>query len=163
MRTLSSVHPRVGGEQTVGSGANGASTGSSPRGRGTARRARCHEGLGRFIPAWAGNRRSQAALRATAPVHPRVGGEQSAPHTARAREAGSSPRGRGTAGSPRSRSSPGRFIPAWAGNSRITFSLTNETAVHPRVGGEQMSGWAMSTGRAGSSPRGRGTGLAPRP
>ena len=49
-------HPRVGGEQANRSTILNATTGSSPRGRGTARLARQRRAGHRVIPAWAGNR-----------------------------------------------------------------------------------------------------------
>ena len=52
---------------------------------------------------------------------------------------------------------PPRFIPAWAGNTRLTISMTGQTSVHPRVGGEHTWRSKHSTTFPGSSPRGRGT------
>ena len=52
------VHPRVGGEQTRDNRAQTVRNGSSPRGRGTDRDQRPPLAQARFIPAWAGNRRT---------------------------------------------------------------------------------------------------------
>ena len=90
------VHPRVGGEQVRPHVARNLLIGSSPRGRGTGISVRYRARVRRFIPAWAGNRRSMTAGCVPAPVHPRVGGEQSKYVDSRARHDGSSPRGRGT-------------------------------------------------------------------
>mgnify|MGYP005624082981 CR=1 FL=1 len=110
-------HPRVGGEQFNSHQRLFASSGSSPRGRGT--------GPGRYsellprrvIPAWAGNRETCALSLGTSTGHPRVGGEQRCPCGCVVSIVGSSPRGRGT--EPRLRPSivSPRVIPAWAGNS----------------------------------------------
>ena len=51
-----------------------------------------------------------------------------------------------------------RFIPAWAGNSRLSVLCDLACAVHPRVGGEQATCPKVFIGISGSSPRGRGTG-----
>ena len=74
------VHPRVGGEHASLTCPENPVAGSSPRGRGTRKAARCPGRVQRFIPAWAGNTALAAAPQALAPL------------------AGSSPRGRGTQG-----------------------------------------------------------------
>ena len=89
-------------------------------------------------------------------VHPRVGGEYSARRVQTTRQTGSSPRGRGIL-SPTSTNSIGmRFIPAWAGNTRIRSLASASIAVHPRVGGEYCQGFHVQSLAHGSSPRGRG-------
>ena len=50
-----------------------------------------------------------------------------------------------------------RFIPACAGNSPPGRANSGPAPVHPRVCGELLSGRAALSGRAGSSPRVRGT------
>ncbi len=151
------VHPRVGGERTTPSTTAAALTGSSPRGRGT----RCGEVQGaavrRFIPAWAGNAQTTRRGRRGSPVHPRVGGERTAVNAANAARFGSSPRGRGTLDRRKPHRQPRRFIPAWAGNARPGPGPHPAPPVHPRVGGERLGLSHSSVGRAGSSPRGRGT------
>ena len=49
------VHPRAGGEHRAPTIPDGSTSGSSPRGRGTLRPAPLASGVGRFIPARAGN------------------------------------------------------------------------------------------------------------
>ena len=70
------VHPRMGGEQTVKLVSGVLDLGSSPHGRGTGRHHHAGGGGTRFIPAWAGNRRDHCSLSGGGPVHPRMGGEQ---------------------------------------------------------------------------------------
>jgi len=70
------VHPRVCGEQSATRPATCSAIGSSPRVRGTARAARAALGVGRFIPACAGNSRCRARPAPRNAVHPRVCGEQ---------------------------------------------------------------------------------------
>ena len=153
----SSVHPRVGGEHLLAGALKIAGNGSSPRGRGThgadVRRV-CAQ---RFIPAWAGNTSRVTLAMPKSPVHPRVGGEHSPVPLMMASSVGSSPRGRGTPVNRRADVTPGRFIPAWAGNTTRYFSRYRTEAVHPRVGGEHPMESGLPVPPAGSSPRGRGT------
>ena len=137
--------------------------GSSPRGRGTAITTTAGSVNYRFIPAWAGNRRSMLCSAAIRAVHPRVGGEQRFGRRLGLDRGGSSPRGRGTGDRRRARARAARFIPAWAGNSSCAISIYFRRPVHPRVGGEQNGGALPSASSDGSSPRGRGTAMiAPR-
>ena len=135
------------------------SSGSSPRGRGTESTlaSRCQQA--RFIPAWAGN--SDVSVRKIHPraVHPRVGGEQAAVYPPSRSTPGSSPRARGTDLLDLLSKVLCRFIPAWAGNSREPARPYPWQPVHPRVGGEQALRRHWPSICAGSSPRGRGTGI----
>ena len=70
------VHPRVGGEQRAPLLNSNGVSGSSPRGRGTARPNQALLRVFRFIPAWAGNSRWRNTSLMHWSVHPRVGGEQ---------------------------------------------------------------------------------------
>ena len=70
------VHPRACGEQLRARSAVTSSAGSSPRVRGTARRAQTHPAGGRFIPARAGNSYGHWLAPSETPVHPRACGEQ---------------------------------------------------------------------------------------
>ncbi len=131
--------------------------GSSPRGRGTHVDNTGRGDCGRFIPAWAGNTEIELAMIRIYAVHPRVGGEHRRDLVGLALCLGSSPRGRGTLSPRLSEVSWLRFIPAWAGNTFVYPEQTNDTKVHPRVGGEHCP-LAIGTGLPdGSSPRGRGT------
>ena len=151
-------HPRVGGEQGGGVQGGIAGAGSSPRGRGTAFRTDTVCRCWRVIPAWAGNSRYALPPKPHWSGHPRVGGEQ-APSRSTARSGGgSSPRGRGTGHGRRPGRLPARVIPAWAGNSCGRNGRRRPITGHPRVGGEQLDMQAVNAMRAGSSPRGRGTG-----
>ena len=133
------------------------SNGSSPRGRGTEFEISGGVRRVRFIPAWAGNRRSVSSEAPPASVHPRVGGEQGIkPDRGRDRN-GSSPRGRGTAGLTVRSAARWRFIPAWAGNRAPRPPSRSLRSVHPRVGGEQTLAVQAALYGVGSSPRGRGT------
>ncbi len=95
------------------------------------------------------------------PGHPRVGGEQETPRPLTIGARGSSPRGRGTDGFTLLRDVAGRVIPAWAGNRKYPMCMTIRWPGHPRVGGEQRFRARQHPVNRGSSPRGRGTGVAP--
>ena len=75
------VHPRACGEHSFSSAITSASSGSSPRMRGTLQRYRPRFSLGRFIPAHAGNTTPGACCTAAASVHPRACGEHLYGHT----------------------------------------------------------------------------------
>ncbi len=157
------VHPRVGGEHASVNPAGISCSGSSPRGRGTRTGGIRLGGFRRFIPAWAGNTlRSDIRCTVTA-VHPRVGGEHAPPPALSSTYFGSSPRGRGTPCRTPTRPEWFRFIPAWAGNTSISFAFLIAMSVHPRVGGEHPRVAIGSRYVHGSSPRGRGTLCWPSP
>ena len=71
------VHPRVCGEQRRIAMCSGLTAGSSPRVRGTGVHSDPAECRRRFIPACAGNSRTDLSARHPDTVHPRVCGEQS--------------------------------------------------------------------------------------
>ncbi len=152
-----SVHPRVGGEQTCARWKPIFANGSSPRGRGTAVPVPREYVPIRFIPAWAGNSAARTRPLQDYAVHPRVGGEQALIRNVTPSDAGSSPRGRGTGRRELDVFRFARFIPAWAGNRSNGTRRASINAVHPRVGGEQPQSAASATSQPGSSPRGRGT------
>ncbi len=108
------VHPRVRGEQMAMPASLPIMPGSSPRARGTGNVQRSDVPRHRFIPACAGNSRTQDCCRSVSSVHPRVRGEQTRWLIGMLIQCGSSPRARGTAPAP----APATlwFIPACAGN-----------------------------------------------
>ena len=111
----------------------------------------------RFIPAYAGNTSSESDSILARPVHPRVCGEHAYRRLAHSDNPGSSPRMRGTPGSTSFTAPPGRFIPAYAGNTVQIFGKRVLAAVHPRVCGEHVELSSGFDSSAGSSPRMRGT------
>ncbi len=157
MAVRSSVHPRVRGERVVVRNANIPPLGSSPRARGTRRRARRPARRRRFIPACAGNAvRAMCAVGRDA-VHPRVRGER-VPAPCRQRlHGGSSPRARGTRTADERLEGVDRFIPACAGNARSSTRRASPRPVHPRVRGERVLMLIAHCCPIGSSPRARGT------
>ena len=77
------VHPRVRGEQGDVERCHAARVGSSPRARGTGPQPQPHRLGDRFIPACAGNSAVEHFSHRSAPVHPRVRGEQLPSRTSR--------------------------------------------------------------------------------
>ena len=134
-----------------------ACAGSSPRVRGTGERGLSSDHWRRFIPACAGNRPCARRTACKGPVHPRVCGEQSRVSCVPPTNSGSSPRVRGTAKRRLPDSPEPRFIPACAGNRQNPILRCLESAVHPRVCGEQRLPFQMHPQLIGSSPRVRGT------
>ena len=131
------VHPRACGEQACSIDQPLAARGSSPRMRGTVRENDDPAVLRRFIPAHAGNSRSEGSRMRRCAVHPRACGEQQPPVEKAALDAGSSPRMRGTDLSQLAFHRLTRFIPAHAGNSSRPSSALSRASVHPRACGEQ--------------------------
>ncbi len=155
------VHPRTSGEQCFAASAAIAVAGSSPHERGTAACARRWGAQARFIPARAGNRRPTACCSGMRPVHPRTSGEQCPAHVQPPCDNGSSPHERGTAGLHPRTATGLRFIPARAGNRRLSAPSVTTEPVHPRTSGEQSAiSWRYMP-EFGSSPHERGTGAAP--
>ncbi len=136
---ISSVHPRVRGEQRSFEVFAETRHGSSPRARGTVPRSSVDQPSQRFIPACAGNRTRPSASAALSTVHPRVRGEQGQQGDRIVMSAGSSPRARGTAALPHRVAGVFRFIPACAGNRESdTRSLSANSGSSPRARGTAM-------------------------
>ena len=156
---LTSVHPRVCGEQCSGLRPISVDDGSSPRVRGTDRDVGGIRPRVRFIPACAGNRYSSHTVCSFSTVHPRVCGEQIRMADKKKLTTGSSPRVRGTVQIIGATSTTSRFIPACAGNRGGPKGGKGGSAVHPRVCGEQQALRDKHPLPSGSSPRVRGTGV----
>ena len=112
--------------------------GSSPLARGTRMNVKKLLSTRRFIPAYAGNSALACSRRARRSVHPRLRGELILVLRPALIHIGSSPLTRGTQ-SPGFFCSPqNRFIPAYAGNSRVIAVQNEPQLVHPRLRGELM-------------------------
>ena len=150
------AHPRAGGENAINSMGAGIAEGSSPRGRGKPYGLDSQLALSGLIPARAGKTPSTASLSTSRPAHPRAGGENRMSLIAWSRATGSSPRGRGKLVPWPAYHSAARLIPARAGKTSLTCSLTPPPRAHPRAGGENLLLRGGENRREGSSPRGRG-------
>ena len=110
--------------------------GSSPLARGTQDLDRLGYVADRFIPAYAGNSWRLRYSCGLVPVHPRLRGELFDFFNVRWLNNGSSPLTRGTLPPKENPLFSGRFIPAYAGNSKNMESIWEVDAVHPRLRGE---------------------------
>ena len=115
-RRSRAVHPRACGEHQERHLVIAPLTGSSPRLRGTSRRATAPSHSRRFIPAPAGNILRMKYAVADIAVHPRACGEHRTRRQRRGFPRGSSPRLRGTFFVAKVTDTNRRFIPAPAGN-----------------------------------------------
>ena len=111
----------------------------------------------RFIPADVGNTQQVQERARNGPVYPRWRGEHSRARHQSRRWAGLSPLARGTRSSPGMPSSPIRFIPAGAGNTRGMWIDGRQAPVYPRWRGEHMDALYRSITSFGLSPLARGT------
>ncbi len=137
-----SVHPRVRGEHGNAGMSEQVITGSSPRARGTPVVTDNGAVNRRFIPACAGNTRVIRDQYTNKPVHPRVRGEHAYCWRDRMTESGSSPRARGTLLLTRRCHLLHRFIPACAGNTRISASASAlSRGSSPRARGTHYNAW----------------------
>jgi len=152
-----SVHPRASGEHDQVADLLTPEHGSSPRERGTPLPCWMQLPCERFIPARAGNTAFQERCRHLSAVHPRASGEHLNPSAMRWIANGSSPRERGTPHMVKRGGVGDRFIPARAGNTPSSQSLSPPWSVHPRASGEHSSPAWPPPFWTGSSPRERGT------
>ena len=139
--------------------ATSASDGSSPLARGTPTRSLGRSGVGRFIPARAGNTGAGRHRHTPPPVHPRSRGEHPPRLEARKRKYGSSPLARGTLPEAIGADAVHRFIPARAGNTAAHTAHPLFLSVHPRSRGEHCATVRIKRCSSGSSPLARGTPL----
>ena len=150
-------HPRVCGEHLYSFACHAASSGSSPRVRGTRWRAPSVRVSSGIIPACAGNTGLNDESRKHGRDHPRVCGEHSLAYSLSVGTLGSSPRVRGTQQFVQTVGNVVGIIPACAGNTSAPTSSLTDTRDHPRVCGEHFKHYGVPLEPEGSSPRVRGT------
>ena len=132
-----SVHPRACGEHASTTSPAQATSGSSPRLRGTLYIGESGEDAVRFIPAPAGNTGFSLQWPTILTVHPRACGEHQTRLQVLRNSIGSSPRLRGT--------------------RRVKSAAEPSRSVHPRACGEHFRMASKCLSDPGSSPRLRGT------
>ena len=157
VKSATTVHPRMRGEQRARWRQYISTVGSSPHARGTAVSGHAVADVARFIPACAGNSHAMRFLPTNPAVHPRMRGEQKIICSSASTADGSSPHARGTGSVAVVIAPERRFIPACAGNSQRPFSRCCSGPVHPRMRGEQHECHLELGGAVGSSPHARGT------
>ena len=150
-------HPRVCGEHKRLPRTRTIRPGSSPRMRGTQIPAHPDHRWSGIIPAYAGNTLAVFCFRACRRDHPRVCGEHTSRGLRGLRRQGSSPRMRGTPFVKHVFIGIVGIIPAYAGNTALSFGTDGVTGDHPRVCGEHSLRAAANPSLTGSSPRMRGT------
>ena len=154
---LCGVHPRVCGEAAAAGSAAESKRGPSPRVRGSRRVDDRRPQRGGSIPACAGKPRTPVFSASTNRVHPRVCGEACPPRIVATMATGPSPRVRGSRRMFDSFRLGAGSIPACAGKPGPRWRACPGDRVHPRVCGEAWPGAAAIAGRAGPSPRVRGS------
>ncbi len=157
-----SVQPRVCGEHHLRCLGKIRKRGSAPRVRGTPVSGRGRVVQRRFSPACAGNTEEPSPGPPPPPVQPRVCGEHTETGAIAAKTGGSAPRVRGTPRQDAITARKIRFSPACAGNTRGTAGNVPSRSVQPRVCGEHLDDYHLSTSVHGSAPRVRGTHYARR-
>ena len=150
------AHPRVGGENVLGTPTKPSDRGSSPRGRGKLQVELGLQVRAGLIPAWAGKTGPVGTVVPSRGAHPRVGGENCWASGEVSSTVGSSPRGRGKHGASLADMKARRLIPAWAGKTLRCEGQRGVPEAHPRVGGENSMMRVRNGTDPGSSPRGRG-------
>ena len=136
---------------------NGLYGGLSPLARGTRLLAMAYMAIGWFIPAGAGNTRTDSCATAPPAVYPRWRGEHIPWTRPDGTRPGLSPLERGTRNIQRARRLRWRFIPAGAGNTHSITTDRQSPAVYPRWRGEHDI-WLDARGvYIGLSPLARGT------
>ena len=149
------VHPRLRGELFACHKLSFALFGSSPLTRGTLTEFLWPRLSMRFIPAYAGNSYRVHHAQKMRSVHPRLRGELATDTVSVT--GGSSPLTRGTQQETFGARQRPRFIPAYAGNSKLAREFFNTCSVHPRLRGELLLMLACNVLNTGSSPLTRGT------
>ena len=149
-------HPRVCGENALKTRKIYPVFGSPPRVRG--KRAALGEALeqGRITPACAGKTSGAYKTVQTGTDHPRVCGENNAPHFASKAVSGSPPRVRGKLALLPAVIVNFRITPACAGKTLAVSFFNSVPADHPRVCGENAKDDLLFFERDGSPPRVRG-------
>ena len=153
----STVHPRLRGEHQIALGMACRSAGSSPPARGTRIVQVGQRFPPRFIPACAGNTWAPCFVSGNRAVHPRLRGEHPEQIWLDNGRAGSSPPARGTPMKGFCAGYLPRFIPACAGNTSTSWSVSSPSPVHPRLRGEHTKESIETAEAVGSSPPARGT------
>ena len=154
--SVSSDHPRAGGEHIALTAGPWTMRGSSPRRRGAQHRNRLSNHRPRIIPAQAGSTPRWRGRSSALPDHPRAGGEHRWSTVCWSSVRGSSPRRRGAQGINLRLSASRGIIPAQAGSTLARCRARSRSRDHPRAGGEHPASGGAHRDSRGSSPRRRG-------
>ena len=160
---LSSVHPRVCGEDILRLSRYTPAVGTPPRVRGRCRHGHMMVRMIRYTPACAGKIGPPRNPSSPLAVHPRVCGEDLLLNFIRLRVHGTPPRVRGRSMRRRSCVDSYRYTPACAGKICAPGRSRRPGPVHPRVCGEDGFKVDQPRGIFGTPPRVRGRSRRDRP
>ena len=155
--TPTRAHPRSRGEHYFVSFLFGISGGSSPLARGTRHFKNIQFSKLGLIPARAGNTAAVRRSLSLTWAHPRSRGEHLGIDNTEFFVEGSSPLARGTRAAFTAQDPQGGLIPARAGNTSLSCTVTFMMRAHPRSRGEHVRRISSDRVRLGSSPLARGT------
>ena len=150
------AHPRSRGENCPCGGVHRVSSGSSPLTRGKRGRRSRRRQIHGLIPAHAGKTRVGGLITRRTRAHPRSRGENYSKIDATWGAMGSSPLTRGKRGTLRRGDNSSGLIPAHAGKTKISCSITWTRRAHPRSRGENNGQPGQKIVLRGSSPLTRG-------
>ena len=180
--TVSAVHPRRHGEDSIDAPLSSKSDGSPPQARGRresgpARRGgravhprrhgedvqphRHPVGFGGSPPQARGRRSRTGSSRPNTAVHPRRHGEDATSTGFAVAATGSPPQARGRLGEPGGLGVGFRFTPAGTGKTSSSSDSSSGSSVHPRRHGEDLSVRVTVIVTIGSPPRARGRHVRP--
>ena len=155
--TPTRAHPRSRGEHYFVSFLFGISGGSSPLARGTRHFKNIQFSKLGLIPARAGNTAAVRRSLSLTWAHPRSRGEHLGIDNTEFFVEGSSPLARGTRAAFTAQDPQGGLIPARAGNTSLSCTVTFMMRAHPRSRGEHLGIDNTEFFVEGSSPLARGT------
>ncbi|RSX51073.1 hypothetical protein D2E24_1913 [Bifidobacterium samirii] len=154
--SLTTVHPRLRGEDSTSPGKSQSAGGSPPLARGRFGLGRPAGADRRFTPACAGKIRWRRRSSIRNPVHPRLRGEDIDKRLTPETIVGSPPLARGRCLNRHAKETRGRFTPACAGKIATIRSSPHCSPVHPRLRGEDWFHGTRSSRAHGSPPLARG-------
>ena len=150
------AHPHSRGENPVSEAKPVTCFGSSPLTRGKPVDLHERQANLRLIPTHAGKTSARSFRRSSGGAHPHSRGENMRPGLSTPRPASSSPLTRGKLARPLELERAARLIPAHAGKTPWTVSLSISRPAHPRSRGENARNCTPSSRTRGSSPLTRG-------
>ena len=150
---LSSEHPHVRGENSVGSVSGSCADGTSPRAWGKQALGAAEADKARNIPTCVGKTNSARRVRESVAEHPHVRGENYCACLKRSDVYGTSPRAWGKRETWNLRLRAERNIPTCVGKTPVHPAASSRLTEHPHVRGENQPIRTPRRRRCGTSPR----------
>ncbi len=154
--TMSSVHPRMRGDNRSRCRISSSAIGSPPHARGQRRLVSRRTRGRRFTPACAGTTRRPSDQPQHPAVHPRMRGDNETVRPEERLGAGSPPHARGQLALGPLNLLACRFTPACAGTTKAVWEQQGPAAVHPRMRGDNLRPMTRKELDDGSPPHARG-------